>query len=153
MTVSNSQYSNLFSNAELLASEIGPNMDDNLFANDSGSDIVNDDLSSDVDESFLTEQTPDDFQITDSDLLADDGHDCSLPSSRVRARSDFCAKETHIFEVKTNEDVKKYWCSQTDLVGLANIPVCNKWTGGVITTPATSIVFLQLCKLSKFIPV
>lgn len=78
------------------------------------------DLSSDLHESIFTQQTMDDFGVTDPNLLVDDIHDCTSLSSRVQTRSDFCATETHYFAVGTKADLQKYWRSQIDIKGFAN---------------------------------
>ena len=172
---SNSQDSNLFSDTGLKADL---NISDDLFANESGFDSLND-FSLDVDGSSypIKQQTWDDLIITDSDLdlLTDKDSVCSFSSlsssRRIRARLDFCAqpppeKAPRYLEVKTAEDVKKYWCSQTDILGIANIPVCSlfpdlvgvtpsentRWhdLSSFPSTPPSGFVTLLQCRLSKF---
>lgn len=158
MTMSRTQSSNVLRDDEPSAGDIESDMSDDLFANGYGSDMVDDlfmnDLPSDVNESFPPPQNPDDLHLADSNLLAaDDDDDCPLSSSRVRVRSDFCAKEGHMFDVRTNEDVQKYWCSQIIVEGFASIPVCNLWLEGATFDVQSSIATLQICRLSRFIPV
>lgn len=119
-----------YSSNDPFADNIALDTNDGLFANDLGSDIVDDtfisDVSSDLHEPVFAQQAMDDSKVTDPNLPADDVHDCMSPSSRVRTRSDFCATERDYFEVRTNADVQKYWCSQIDIENFASIPVCNR---------------------------
>lgn len=155
LRVSNTQSSDLFFDDELLASDFEPNMQDDLFASDSGPDIVDDpfisDPSSDVIEPSFPEQNPDDFHMTDSSLPADGVRDCSSSSRRFRPRSDICPKEMHFFDVRTDADVKKYWCSHINIEGFAGIPVCNLWLDGIESDPDTSGLQLHICRLSRFV--
>lgn len=157
MKISNTQSSNLFLSDELLASDLDSNVNDDLFSYVSGSGIVDDvfisDLLPDMNEPLSTQNIPNDFFVTDPNLLADDVRDCTSSLSRVRTRSDFCAKERHYFDVRTAEDVQKYWCSELIINGFAFIPVCNLWLDGAITDPKTLFTSLQIGRLSRFIPV
>ena len=157
MKVSNTQSSNLFFSDELLASDLESNVNDDLFTYDSGSGIVDDafisDLLPDMNEPLSMQQIPDDLYVTDQNLRPDDVRDCTSSSSRVRARSNFCAKERHYFDVRTAEDVQKYWCSQIIIDGSALIPVCNIWLEGAITNPETLFTSLQIGRLSRFISI
>lgn len=153
MKISSTQSSNLFLSDELIADDLELNMNNDMFADDSGPDILDDvlisDLSSDANEPLSTQQILDDIYPTDSNLLTDDVHVCALSPSRVRARSDFCAKQNHYFDVRKAEDVQKYWCSQIIIDGFAPIPVCNMWLDGARSDPETSSVSLEICRLSK----
>lgn len=167
MAISISQDSNLFSDNGL---EADLNISDDLFANEFGFNSLND-FSLNVDGSYPDKQIWDDL-ITDSDLRADKDFVCSssfLSSRRIRARLDSCAqspeKAPHYLEVKTAEDVKKYWCSQTNVLGIANIPVCSLFPDLVGVTPSentrwhdiefpstpSGFVTLLQCRLSKFL--
>ena len=161
-----SQESDLFSlDDHLLSDEAESNRPDDLFASNSGSGITDDlflnDVSSNLDEMSLTGSIPDDFQIADSDLLSPPNDpECSWsPSSsnRLRAREGpFCRQDSatknappRYLEVKTDDDVKKYWCSETSIVGFANLPVCNRAT--ILPSSPSWFVTLALCRLSKLV--
>lgn len=169
MAISSYQDSNLFSENDW---EVESNIPDDLFANEPGLDTL-DDFSLDVDESYLAMQTWDDL-IPDSDLLADNDVDCSfssLSSRSIRARSDSdsCVqaqeKTPEYLVVKTAEDVKKYWCSETNVLGFTNIPVCSLLPDQVGVTPTENTRWLDLeppstpsgfftlipCRISKFL--
>lgn len=180
------QDSTLFSNNELFVNDIGSGAGYDLFVGDvasnPGHDLLGDDVASNVDngllvggvdnlgfnidESYLAEPFQNDFQISDTNFLTDKSDDClSTPSpvSRVRARSGVCANNGRYIDVQTAEDVQKYWCSESSLVGFANIPVCNLYEGGLTpstedlltyrpgpTLPFMPFTSLLICQLSKF---
>lgn len=139
-----------YSSNDPFADNLQLDMDDDLFIKDSGSDIVDDlfvsDLSSDPHESLFAQQTMEDFDSTDPNLLADDVHDCTSLTSRFRTRSDFCATERHYFGVGTKAEVQKYWCSQVDIENFASIPVCNHGPIGIKLA-----AILRPCNLSRSI--
>ena len=157
---------NFFSaNNDVLFDEVEPNLPDGFFANEAyldfnGSPLVNDHLLND-EGSLPTEPVSDNF------LAADDSTNCSSLSSfsrRIRVRSGSCsAKSERYIDVKTAEDVKKYWCSENDSLGFANIPVCNLLpTAGVkpselapwpeidISSIPAGFISLAYCRISKF---
>lgn len=160
---------NLFpsnNNDDISFDAIEPSFSDNLFSGNSESN-VDDDLFA-TDDSLNTEiPLPNDSV---DHVSADDHPNCSASSTlsrRIRARLDSCpanppSKERYL-DVRTDEDVKKYWCSETGLLGFGNIPVCNLlptaektsvpkgWTDFQTSPPPVVFYILPLCRMSKFI--
>lgn len=153
------------SNNDVPFDEVEPNLLEGFFAdvaylgfNDNP--LVNDDLLNS--EEFLPTEP-----ISDNFLTADDSTDCSSLSSfsrRIRVRSGSCsAKSERYLDVRTAEDVKKYWCSETNHLGFANIPVCNllpnagvkpsehaPWPEIDISSIPPGFTSLAYCRISKF---
>lgn len=162
------QNMNFFSSSnDISFDEIEPDLSDALFANEAeldinGSPLVNDDLLNN-EGSLPTEPFSDNF------LAANDDPNClfSSLSRRIRARSDSCsANPEKYLVVRTAEDVKKYWCSESDMLGFANIPVCNLLpTAGVkpsevgpwpeidISSIPVGFISLAYCRISKLVRV
>ena len=139
------------SNNDLTFDEVESNLSDGLFTNEAGSDIG--------DNLF------DDFLAVD---------DSSCPSSftlsrrRIRIRSDSCSatqsgsNPERYLDVRTDEDVKKYWCSESNYAGFSNIPVCNILIGAKFPSNAflhpdlefsevpAGFLTLTQCRISKF---
>lgn len=124
------------SDDDLFTNEIGFNTGDNFFVDD------------DEDDGFLNAESSLPIESVPTDLLATDRNppNCfslslsSLSRRQIRARSsavcpaqsgssgssgsNVVPPETYL-NVRTDEDVQKYWCSESDHTGFSNIPVCN----------------------------
>ena len=108
---------NFFSaNDDMSLDGFEPNLSDDIFANDYELHVddnlfVNDDLL-DINELFPTEQDSADFFAADNDL------NCTSLSSlsrgiRARSGESCAAKPENYLVVRTDEDIKKYWCSES----------------------------------------
>jgi hypothetical protein len=143
----------------LFEDDVGPNVE-NLFIPDfDGLDLGT------PDESYI-----EDFQTMDASFLADSADDCGSifsRASRIRARANVCSSQSQApyLDVQTDEDVKRYWCSESMFDKFANIPVCKKNIPGLnpsdrtmtTTIDGVSILapgfhYLPFCTPSRFIP-
>jgi hypothetical protein len=144
------------------------NFDELLFNPENPEDLLFDGaVPGAADELYMIE---DEFQTVDTNLIADIADDCafiSSPASRIRARADSCPGQSQapFLDVQTDDDVKKYWCSESKFVGFGNIPVCKNHIygenpGGVTMDPTIDGVrfetpgfrYLPFCTPSMFIP-
>lgn len=156
------------SNNDISFDEIEPNLSNGLFSESSESNIdddlfVTDDLLNVEQASSPTESVHDEFFAA-----ADDASKCSSfsPSRKIRARSaaaDSCSTNPERYlDVRTDEDVKKYWCSESGFLGFANIPVCNLspntqttsnpniWADPKTSPPPVGFYTLPVCRIRKF---
>ena len=129
-TISASPNWDLFATDDVtIDNDIDSALTDDMFASDSGFDSTDDSL-------LNVNGGLSDFQFTDENLAIDGSSDCSSssPLRRNRARTDSCSANPsnqpsdpplRYLEVKTAEDVEKYWCSKIvpDVIPM-NIPVC-----------------------------
>ena len=147
--------------------KIEPNLSDVLFTNEAEFNMNDNPLANDQllnsDASFAIEPFSDNF------LMASDEPNCSSFSSlsrRIRARSDSCsANPEKYLVVRTAEDLKKYWCSESVALGFANIPVCSlvygafgvrpseqaPWPEIDISSIPKGFLTLTKCKISKLV--
>lgn len=145
--------------------KIEPNLSDDLFTNEAEFNMNDNSLVSDQ---LLNNEAY--FPIkpfSDNSVMASDESNCSSFSSlsrRIRARLNSCsANPEKYLVVRTAEDVQKYWCSESDVLGFARIPVCSlvpeaqgvrpseqsPWPEIDISSIPEGFLTLTQCKISK----
>lgn len=132
----------LYSDENLFTNEVGSNIGDNTLTDDD-----DDDGFLTAEEPFPIDSIPNDFSVTNNDP-PNCFSSSSLSRRRIRTRSSVAEENNGVcpasqsgssgstgsnshdtpgkyLDVQTDEDVQKYWCSESDHVGFSNIPVCN----------------------------
>lgn len=143
------------SNNDFSLDEIESNLLDSLSTNEAGSTIG--------------DNTLDDFLALDDDSSCPSSFSPSRRRIRTRSDSSSCSatqswsnnNPERYLDVRTDEDVQKYWCSESNYAGFSNIPVCNllpraKIPSNLLLHPDLEFVnvpagflTLTLCQISK----